>query len=659
MCKRILRVKVLLVALGIPLFAFAQKPFDCSGRNFRVVEEGGGSMLQEIMIDPITLDAEFVDLHHFQGFQINGICYRPNDNYIYGILLEDPYVLCRIDGAFNIERLTKLELPSNFLFVAGDISPDGKHLVLLSSSRDEPTNLLARINLDDPGYETSVVPMIISNGGRAIFCADIAFHPTTGVLYGFNDTDDRIISIDIDKRLIENEKFPVQNVLKGNVPSLFFDVSGNLMAIGASRESNSSRSLFKFDLPEGNIELIEKYGMEGNQDGCSCPYVIHVLNEVKSRKLYPCTEQVFEITLINRSPFEQFDLVLRDTFPADILVKEVRNLPFSNTNVTGIGSSVLTIEGLNLPVGTFKFEVLVEVKPSVVLGGYSNQVYLHNIDYAYIDGLDVARSDDPQTTEKDDPTNFFVDRLSIHFDEDDLILCKGESLELDPRVGEGVSYLWNTGERTPSITIERPGNYSLLVQTGCDRKTGSIDVKEVEVSISLGPDRLVEKGAELNLEPTIRTNTAIGYYYWKPMESTDELPCSTCPSNRIKVQKASTYLLEVGTIEGCKDVDELSIFFEKSGIYIPNAFSPNDDGWNDVFFVQGKSDYSIRYFQVFDRWGNRLFHHSGGLVNDKNFGWNGKIKGKVVPEGVYVWQASIELLDGTIEEQSGDVLLRL
>ena len=395
MLVRMWCTKVTVICIGILGLLNAQTPFDCNGRNFRVIEKGSGTYLQEIFIDAETLASKQEDLGFFRGYQVNGICYRPADNLIYGILLGEPYGLCRIDADYNIERLADLPLPTNFLFVAGDISPDGRYLTLLSSSRNEPTNLLAQVDLEDPHYSTTVKPLMTNDGGPAIFCADIAFHPTTGTLYGFNNTNDKVVAIDIEKGVIDNKLFSEQYLLKGNVPTLFFDGRGNLMAVGALEDGYRQRHLLRFNLEDGSASLIESYGEEGNQDGCSCPYTVEVLNEIAYQNLFPCTEVAFKITLINRTPFEQDNLLLTSPFAEGITIQSVGDFPFPGATIEGIGSNTLMVDGFDLPPGVFEFTVLVQVEADIVPGWYTNQVVLEPV---VLSGeATIVYSDDPGT----------------------------------------------------------------------------------------------------------------------------------------------------------------------------------------------------------------------------------------------------------------------
>jgi gliding motility-associated-like protein len=84
--------------------------------------------------------------------------------------------------------------------------------------------------------------------------------------------------------------------------------------------------------------------------------------------------------------------------------------------------------------------------------------------------------------------------------------------------------------------------------------------------------------------------------------------------------------------EGCTDTMTKNLFFEYPSVFIPSAFSPNNDGHNDEFYI-GSYGISRFDFRVFSRWGKEIFHST-----DPNFRWDGNYKGENVPEGVYVYK---------------------
>lgn len=102
----------------------------------------------------------------------------------------------------------------------------------------------------------------------------------------------------------------------------------------------------------------------------------------------------------------------------------------------------------------------------------------------------------------------------------------------------------------------------------------------------------------------------------------------------------------------CPDTFSLMVHVIPDGaVYVPNAFSPNADGANDVFFVggEGMEEFDMR---IFDRWGNLVAH----FTNPKDK-WDGTIKGNLAPEGVYVYSLGVKLNNGQREDRSGTITL--
>jgi len=120
------------------------------------------------------------------------------------------------------------------------------------------------------------------------------------------------------------------------------------------------------------------------------------------------------------------------------------------------------------------------------------------------------------------------------------------------------------------------------------------------------------------------------------------------------VEKAGLYWVQVTDENGCTASDSLTVSeICPTLYYIPNVFSPNDDGENDYFEVYGRDIISLK-LSVYDRWGGKLFESAGAGAR-----WDGTYRGKPVNPGVYVWLAQIEgyLEDGTVfnKTESGSV----
>ncbi|MGB1032272.1 MAG: gliding motility-associated C-terminal domain-containing protein, partial [Flavobacteriales bacterium] len=102
----------------------------------------------------------------------------------------------------------------------------------------------------------------------------------------------------------------------------------------------------------------------------------------------------------------------------------------------------------------------------------------------------------------------------------------------------------------------------------------------------------------------------------------------------------------------CADSASISICIEDPAkLFVPDIFSPNGDGLNDLLFVRGRGLAELN-FQIFDRWGDQIF-----TSNNVDFGWDGRFRGSKMPTGVYVYMLRAKLSDGTILEQNGDITL--
>ena len=111
---------------------------------------------------------------------------------------------------------------------------------------------------------------------------------------------------------------------------------------------------------------------------------------------------------------------------------------------------------------------------------------------------------------------------------------------------------------------------------------------------------------------------------------------------------------------GCATSFDFQVFLNpRQGVFIPNIFSPNQDGINDLFVIFPSSAVkNILYLQVYDRWGELVFERTNFSPNNHiQNGWDGSFNGKIMPPATFAFIGKIEYLDGTIEEVSGDITL--
>ena len=130
------------------------------------------------------------------------------------------------------------------------------------------------------------------------------------------------------------------------------------------------------------------------------------------------------------------------------------------------------------------------------------------------------------------------------------------------------------------------------------------------------------------------------------------LSCMDCPNPIAKPDTTTLYILSVTDINGCTSIDSVLITVdETTGWYLPNAFTPDNNGVNDVLYFYGTS---VKEFilQVFDRWGEKVFE-----TTNFNVGWDGSYKGKAAMAGIYTYQLTITFKSTVVEQVKGNVNL--
>ncbi|WP_243630203.1 PKD domain-containing protein [Taibaiella soli] len=239
-------------------------------------------------------------------------------------------------------------------------------------------------------------------------------------------------------------------------------------------------------------------------------------------------------------------------------------------------------------------------------------------------------------------------------------LCKGESANLS--ASGGTSYLWSpsaglnsTTSATPTATPDVTTTYMVLIQENqCFTDTDYVTViVNPQPTVDLGPDQAVGAGAGVTLNPKITDATI---YQWTP---TAYLSCSDCPNPVASPIKTTTYTLVVSNEFGCSDSDAitLSVECDNNQLFIPNTFTPNGDGQNDIFYPHGKGVSTIKRMRIYDRWGELVFDAQNMPVNDPSYGWDGSYKGQRLTPDTYIYIVDATCVTGQPLQIKGDVSL--
>ena len=201
------------------------------------------------------------------------------------------------------------------------------------------------------------------------------------------------------------------------------------------------------------------------------------------------------------------------------------------------------------------------------------------------------------------------------------------------------------------------GFYTVFVEdvNGCRDELDVLVNQPVKVQVELGEDISVDLGESLTLFPAIGGTPTI--FQWT---STDTLDCYDCPNPTWSPLAPSLVSVTVADTFGCSATDAVRIFVNRpESIFVPNAFSPDGDGRNDELVIfYGDDVRDVRDLSIYDRWGDRTFVRTGSIPSaDPNGHWRGWFRGKPAPAGVYVYQVTVEYIDGKTEVIGGNVTL--
>lgn len=172
--------------------------------------------------------------------------------------------------------------------------------------------------------------------------------------------------------------------------------------------------------------------------------------------------------------------------------------------------------------------------------------------------------------------------------------------------------------------------------------------------LSLQMDSVLLPGQSTQILPILSESINL-HYNWSPATF---LSCSDCPNPIATPRSTINYTLRVSDEFGCETSYSTQIrMLQKRPIYAPNAFTPNNDGKNDLFEIFTGPTISFgQQLQIFNRWG-QLVHHMENNSNNKNLQWDGFIQGKLADSGIYIYVAKLQLENGGTEIKKGDFFL--
>jgi gliding motility-associated-like protein len=205
----------------------------------------------------------------------------------------------------------------------------------------------------------------------------------------------------------------------------------------------------------------------------------------------------------------------------------------------------------------------------------------------------------------------------------DTIICKGGEIMLDAK-NPGLNYLWNTFETTQKIKIQKPGRYWVVITNGSCNSIDTVYIKPV-----------VGSGVVLNKDYSFCLNEEIKTISVKTNPGTKIVWSTGSTNSSIYVPKEGVYWVktEMNNCGAQYDTIRVKMKVCECEMMIPTSFTPNEDNRNDYFYPIAKCDYSYYLLTINDRWGNSVF-----ASNSITAKWDGRFKGNLCPEDVYVYK---------------------
>jgi gliding motility-associated-like protein len=219
------------------------------------------------------------------------------------------------------------------------------------------------------------------------------------------------------------------------------------------------------------------------------------------------------------------------------------------------------------------------------------------------------------------------------------IMCEGESFTV------GTDILKTTGR----FDTRFPRNPPL-----CDSiVTTNLEVRKL--TLALTPDVYIPTGDSVQLRVEVFPG---GNYAFDWVEARG-ISCPTCPATWARPPETTQYTVTVADRDlNCEASASMRVSVGICTIFAPTAFSPNDDGYNDVFFLEGTSCVElIQELVIYDRWGEVICRQENLLPSEPGSGWDGMYRGSKAAPGVYPYKATVSYRTGSLFEHRGVVTL--
>ncbi len=308
-----------------------------------------------------------------------------------------------------------------------------------------------------------------------------------------------------------------------------------------------------------------------------------------------------------------------------------------------------------------------------VTGGVGDYNYLWNDANATMDTLAVGLTPGLATVTVTDANNCTMENsiniiepagLFVNVTGVEDVLCFGDSTGSVSVAGlggvPGYSYSLDSLNFTTDSILQdvAAGTFPVYVMDmeGCIATVDATISEPEELVVDAGRDTTVNLGFPARISSFVLPFGRPVAVTWSP---TAVLDCIDCPSTTLVPLNTDIYAITVIDSTGCTATDSVTVRVNKNRpIYIPNAFSPNFDGTNDIFTAYGNPGAEqIQLMRIFNRWGALMYEGKNLPLNSTTMGWNGIFKNQQMQPGVYVYYIIVDFIDGVSVAYEGDITI--
>jgi gliding motility-associated-like protein len=226
-----------------------------------------------------------------------------------------------------------------------------------------------------------------------------------------------------------------------------------------------------------------------------------------------------------------------------------------------------------------------------------------------------------------------------------------------------ITWNWNFGdgrtssEQNNTIAYDKAGGYLVSLtaanELGC-KNTDTFSVNVAPLPVITFENPVIPVGGSSPIP--VDYSGGITRYSWSPP---DGLSCTDCPVPTANPVKTTIYTVNVTDSNTCTASAQITVDVrcQAENYFVPNTFSPNGDGANDIFYPRGRGVASVQSMRVYNRWGQMIFSRRNFTANDPSKGWDGSIGSSPALPDVYVYVVEFVCENSQVVTLKGNVTL--